>query len=216
MMFDSDTSIEKIFERIRPILLERCRTSEPDKITIASRLIENLGIDSLDWVQISYEIEDEFKLAELDDSLGNNLDKFITVAQLVLEIKKLLEECPYCHQTVSIEQAIQVNDYYEERLVYVHQECETPTRQLEREMLQQDRKRKNREQEEKFRIEEAKRMYQIQKQKQRIRKQKVQTAFKIVLGGMTVYAILLYTLGFNFFILIFILILLFLTGVIFI
>ncbi|MEG4106632.1 hypothetical protein [Microcoleus sp. S13_C5] len=67
MMFDSDTSIEKIFERLRPILMERCRTSEPDKITIASGLIKNLGIDSFDWVQIWYEIEDEFKLAELDN-----------------------------------------------------------------------------------------------------------------------------------------------------
>lgn len=216
MMFDSDTSFEKIFERLRPILMERCRKGEPDKITIASRLIENLGIDSLDWVEICYQIEEEFKLEELDNALSNDLDEFITVEQVVLGIKQILEECPYCHQPVRIEQAIQVNDYYEERFVYVHQACETPTRQLEREMLQQERKRKNREREEKFRIEETKRMYRVHKQTQRIQRQKRQTAFKVVLGGMTLYAILLYTLGFNYFILIFIIILVFCAGVIFI
>ncbi|MEG5175618.1 hypothetical protein [Microcoleus sp. B3-D7] len=100
--------------------------------------------------------------------------------------------------------------------MYVHQECETLTRQLEREMLQQDRERKNREVEEKKRIKKEKEMYQIERQKQRIRKQKISTIFKIVLVGMTLYAILFYTLGFNFYTLIFILILLFLAGVVFI
>ncbi len=135
------TSAEKIFELLRPILAEQ-RNLDPDRISITSYIERDLDLDSMDFVEIILEIENTFDL-HFDESQDELLTAELTVGQLVLEIKNKLETCPYCQQLVAhLEGALRVNNYSQQRWVYVHPECETPDRQLERVRIQEERIRR--------------------------------------------------------------------------
>ncbi len=59
-----------VFEKIRALIAEQLDLNEDD-ITIDSALIEDLGADSLDVVDLVMSIEDEFEVEVPDEAIEN-------------------------------------------------------------------------------------------------------------------------------------------------
>ena len=59
-----------VFEKVRSIIAEQLELSE-DEITMESALIEDLGADSLDVVDLIMSIEDEFEIEVPDEAIEN-------------------------------------------------------------------------------------------------------------------------------------------------
>ncbi|MBQ0135768.1 MAG: acyl carrier protein [Oscillospiraceae bacterium] len=59
-----------VFEKIKALIAEQLDLSEDD-ITIDSALIEDLGADSLDVVDLVMSIEDEFEIEVPDEAIEN-------------------------------------------------------------------------------------------------------------------------------------------------
>lgn len=59
-----------VFEKIRALIAEQLDLNEDD-ITIDSALIEDLGADSLDVVDLVMSIEDEFEIEVPDEAIEN-------------------------------------------------------------------------------------------------------------------------------------------------
>ena len=76
----------EIFLRIKEIIVDHTQYEESDKITMDSRLTEDVNIDSLDKFEIIYDIENEFKIKITDE----DAQKFVTIADIVnyVETKK--------------------------------------------------------------------------------------------------------------------------------
>lgn len=66
------------FDLVRKMLSDLLELNE-DLITLDSRLLDDLGMDELDRVDIAMDIEDEFEV-EVDDEA---LEKFVTVEDVV-------------------------------------------------------------------------------------------------------------------------------------
>ena len=66
------------FEKIRTILSEQLSVEE-DKITLSSNIIDDLGADSLDLVDMAMPVEDEFGI-ELPEEM---LEKVQTVEDVI-------------------------------------------------------------------------------------------------------------------------------------
>lgn len=66
------------FEKIRTILSEQLSVEE-DKITLSSSIIDDLGADSLDLVDMAMTVEDEFGI-ELPEEM---LEKVQTVEDVI-------------------------------------------------------------------------------------------------------------------------------------
>ncbi|MGI5935895.1 MAG: acyl carrier protein [Oscillospiraceae bacterium] len=74
-----------VFETIRRLLAEQLEISE-DSITLDTNIIEDLGADSLDVVELIMSIEEEFGIVITSD----NVSDLYTVRQVVDFIKGLL------------------------------------------------------------------------------------------------------------------------------
>lgn len=72
-----------IFEKVKSILSEQFEVEE-ESITMETRLIEDLGADSLDVVDLAEAVEDEFE-TEIPDSEIENIS---TVGDIVLYISE--------------------------------------------------------------------------------------------------------------------------------
>ncbi len=59
-----------VFEKVRDILAEQLDL-DPDSIQMESRLLDDLGADSLDVVDLVMAIEDEFSIEVSDEALEN-------------------------------------------------------------------------------------------------------------------------------------------------
>ncbi|MBQ6752441.1 MAG: acyl carrier protein [Clostridia bacterium] len=59
-----------IFEKVRAMIAEQLEIDE-DSITMESALIEDLGADSLDVVDLVMSIEDEFEIEVPDEAIEN-------------------------------------------------------------------------------------------------------------------------------------------------
>ena len=57
-----------VFEKVRDILCEQLDL-EQDEVTMTSNIVENLGADSLDMVDLVMSIEDEFELEVSDEDI---------------------------------------------------------------------------------------------------------------------------------------------------
>lgn len=57
-----------VFEKVRDILCEQLDL-EQDEVTMTSNIVENLGADSLDMVDLVMSIEDEFELEVADEDV---------------------------------------------------------------------------------------------------------------------------------------------------
>ena len=68
-----------VFEKVKEILAEQLDIENTDSITMDSLLVEDLGADSLDSIDIVMSVEDEFKI-EVPDEVVENMT---TVADIV-------------------------------------------------------------------------------------------------------------------------------------
>lgn len=68
-----------VFEKIKEILAEQLDIENAESITMDSLLVEDLGADSLDSIDIVMSVEDEFKI-EVPDEVVENMT---TVADIV-------------------------------------------------------------------------------------------------------------------------------------
>ena len=76
-----------MFERVQTILAKQLRLS-PEKITPESRIMKDLGADSLDILQLLMRIEDQYGIVIPDQALA----KFETVADVVTYLEKQEEK----------------------------------------------------------------------------------------------------------------------------
>ena len=76
-----------IFEKIVALLAEQFGV-EPDTITMETSF-EDLGADSLDIVELSMALEEEFGVEEMEE---DDLSGIVTVADLVRYLKGKLED----------------------------------------------------------------------------------------------------------------------------
>jgi len=74
-----------MFEEIKSLMVEALNVSE-DEVTLESSLKDDLGIDSLDAVELIMELEDKFDL-KIEESQAQN---FVSVKNIVdfIESKK--------------------------------------------------------------------------------------------------------------------------------
>ena len=75
-----------IFERLRTLIAEQFAVSE-NSITMDTSFIDDLGADSLDVVELTMAIEEEFYIPEVDE---DTVDRLITVGDVV---RFLSENC---------------------------------------------------------------------------------------------------------------------------
>ena len=73
-----------IFEKVQRALAEQFEVI-PDTITLDTNLIDDLGADSLDVVELIMSIEDEFGVSISDEDAAN----LITVQKIVDFVEKL-------------------------------------------------------------------------------------------------------------------------------
>ncbi|MBQ5890462.1 MAG: acyl carrier protein [Clostridia bacterium] len=57
-----------VFEKVRDILCDQLDLDQ-DEVTMTSNIVENLGADSLDMVDLVMSIEDEFELEVADEDI---------------------------------------------------------------------------------------------------------------------------------------------------
>ena len=75
------------FEKVRSALAAQFEI-DPDKITMDTNLIDDLGADSLDVVELIMNIEDEFGISISDEEAAN----LFTVQRIVDFLEKLQSE----------------------------------------------------------------------------------------------------------------------------
>ncbi len=73
-----------IFEKVQKALAEQFEVS-PDTIALDTNLVDDLGADSLDVVELIMSIEDEFGVSISDEEAAN----LITVQKIVDFVEKL-------------------------------------------------------------------------------------------------------------------------------
>ncbi|MBO6010645.1 MAG: acyl carrier protein [Oscillospiraceae bacterium] len=76
-----------IFEKLQKMLAEQFVTDE-DNITMDTQFIEDLGADSLDLVELTMAVEEEFGLPEIGEE---DIQKLVTVGDVVRYISGIIE-----------------------------------------------------------------------------------------------------------------------------
>ena len=72
-----------MFEKVRDILAHQLEIN-PDTITMETNIVEDLGADSLDVVELIMELEDEFGIAISDEAAA----ELYTVGRIVEYLEK--------------------------------------------------------------------------------------------------------------------------------
>ena len=75
-----------MFAKLQKIFADQLNIA-PEKITMESKLLEDLGADSLDFVEMLMTLEDEFGIKVPTDAAAN----ITTVGDAFEEIKKVLQ-----------------------------------------------------------------------------------------------------------------------------
>ena len=63
------SATEQTFDRVKKVVMERLRLKDSDEITPKANVIDDLGADSLDMVDVIQGLEDEFSLSIPDEAL---------------------------------------------------------------------------------------------------------------------------------------------------
>lgn len=71
-----------IFEKVKEILAEQLDIENEASITMDSLLVEDLGADSLDSIDIVMSIEDEFKI-EVPDEIIESIDSVADIVNFI-------------------------------------------------------------------------------------------------------------------------------------
>ena len=77
-----------VFETIQKLICEQF-VVEPEAVTRDTTFVEDLGADSLDIVELTMAIEEEFSLDEVSDE---DLKKIITVGDLVDYVSRYVQD----------------------------------------------------------------------------------------------------------------------------
>ncbi len=77
-----------VFERIQKLICEQF-VIEPDAVTRDTSFTDDLGADSLDIVELTMAIEEEFSLPEVSDE---ELKKIVTIGDLVDFVSACVQE----------------------------------------------------------------------------------------------------------------------------
>ena len=72
-----------IFEKVQKLLAEALNIDDPAKITLQSNIVQDLGADSLDMVELLMSLEDNFGIT-VPDEAANDL---VTVGSIVKYIE---------------------------------------------------------------------------------------------------------------------------------
>lgn len=59
------------FDKVKKIIVETLNLKDADKVTLDSHLVDDLGADSLDAVDIIMSVEEEFGITVEDDAVQN-------------------------------------------------------------------------------------------------------------------------------------------------
>ena len=76
-----------IYEKLRKLLSDQLEIDE-DKITMDTNIVDDLGADSLDVVELLMSLEDEYDITITDDAVR----ELYTVREVVEFVEKLLDE----------------------------------------------------------------------------------------------------------------------------
>jgi len=76
------------FERLKRILVKKFELDEKDVVPEATA--ESLGLDSLDFIEVLFELEDEFGVRIGDDRM--NRPKLDTLADIVTSLEALMAD----------------------------------------------------------------------------------------------------------------------------
>ena len=76
-----------IFEKLRKLLSDQLEIDE-EKITMDTHIVDDLGADSLDVVELLMSLEDEYDITITDDAVR----ELYTVREVVEFVEKLLDE----------------------------------------------------------------------------------------------------------------------------
>ena len=77
-----------LFERLRSLIAKQFSVSE-ESITLETSFADDLGADSLDVVEMTMALEEEFDIPETDDEV---LVKLVTVGDVLRYIQSKVEE----------------------------------------------------------------------------------------------------------------------------
>lgn len=77
-----------VFEKIQKLICEQF-VIEPDAVTRDTSFADDLGADSLDIVELTMAIEEEFSLPEVSDE---ELKKIVTIGDLVNFVSACVQE----------------------------------------------------------------------------------------------------------------------------
>ena len=75
-----------MFETVQAIIAEQLKL-EKEKITMESRLTEDLGADSLDAVELTMSLEQEFGIKIPDEEINN----MVTIKDVIEIVNKLVK-----------------------------------------------------------------------------------------------------------------------------
>jgi len=76
-----------IFSRLKEILAEQFMVDE-DEITLDTSFVDDLGADSLDIVELTMALEEEFDISEISEE---DISKLVTVGDVVRYISERIE-----------------------------------------------------------------------------------------------------------------------------
>lgn len=77
-----------VFERIQKLICEQF-VVDPETVTMDTAFVDDLGADSLDVVELTMAIEEEFSLPEVSDE---ELKKIVTVGDLVEYVSRYVQD----------------------------------------------------------------------------------------------------------------------------
>jgi len=84
---DNKGAFTMIFNKLKALIAEQLSVN-PDDITLEAAFVEDLGVDSLDLVELSMALEEEFGIEEMSEEDMANIK---TVGDLVEYLGKNLE-----------------------------------------------------------------------------------------------------------------------------
>ena len=77
-----------VFERIQKLICEQF-VVDPEAVTMDTAFVDDLGADSLDVVELTMALEEEFSLPEVSD---DELKKIVTVGDLVDYVSRYVQD----------------------------------------------------------------------------------------------------------------------------
>lgn len=77
-----------VFERIQKLICEQF-VVDADAVTMDTAFVDDLGADSLDVVELTMALEEEFSLPEVSD---DELKKLVTVGDLVEYVSRFVQD----------------------------------------------------------------------------------------------------------------------------